>query len=544
MKSVGKLFLVSVGPGSAELIPPLAETALRESEVIVGYELYLTWIRSWIDGKEIHAPALTHERERASLAIEQARSGRVVSLVSSGDIGIYGMAALVLEEIAEEDKFELAVIPGISAATSCASLLGSPLSHDFATLSLSDLLCPWAWVEHRARQLARADLVIALYNVQSKTRQEGVYRILRLFLEEKAPTTWCGVVRNAYRVNQESSICTLADLLERRFDMLTTVIVGNRFTQRKREFIFTPRGYRNWNQAVDAEPRNDKPSKCRRDLPTVWVFSGTSDGNAVASKLQQAGYHIIVSTASDYGREIVTRNLPGITVRSGQRGIKARRSELESSGAQAIVDATHPFATAISSQLMQLAEEIKIPYLRYERPSARSAYPAISCKTMSEAADESINRGSRVFLATGVKDLPVFLEHEGASRCQWYVRITPEPDSLERALKLGVPRANICSMQGPFSNGFNQELWKNWSIDCVVTKDSGDAGGFPAKAEAAFSLGIPLIVVERPPVDYPNVVHDAGTIVEQVRQLLSAGNLEKGGGSNQESGFRSSGVTE
>jgi cobalt-factor III methyltransferase len=542
VKSVGKLFLVSVGPGLAELIPPLAEAALRESEVIVGYELYLTWIKSWISGKEIYAPALTHERERASMAIEQARRGRVVSLVSSGDIGVYGMAALVLEDMSEEDRFDLAVIPGISAATSCASLLGSPLSHDFATLSLSDLLCPWAWVEHRARQLARADLVVALYNVQSKTRQEGVYRILRLFLEEKAPTTWCGVVRNAYRANQESSVCTLADLLERRFDMLTTVIVGNRFTQRKREFIFTPRGYQNW--AVDAHPRNDESPKCQGEFPTVWVFSGTSDGNVVASKLQQAGYHIIVSTASEYGREIVTRNLPGITVRSGQRGFDARRSELESSSARAIVDATHPFATAISSQLIQLAEEIKIPYLRYERPTAKSAYPAIFCKTMSEAAAESMNRGSRVFLATGVKDLPVFLDHEGASLCQWYVRITPEPDSLERVLKLGVPRANICAMQGPFSKGFNQELWKSWCIDCVVTKESGQAGGFPAKAEAAFSLGIPLIVVERPPVDYPNVVHDVGTIVDQLQQLLSAGIVEKGGGSIQESGVRNSEVTE
>jgi cobalt-factor III methyltransferase len=538
VKSVGKLFLVSVGPGLAELIPPLAEAALRESEVIVGYELYLTWIKSWIDGKEIYAPTLTHERERASLAIEQARSGRVVSLVSSGDIGVYGMAALVLEDMSEEDRFELAVIPGISAATSCASLLGSPLSHDFATLSLSDLLCPWAWVEHRARQLARADLVVALYNVQSKTRQEGVYRILRIFLEEKVPTTWCGVVRNAYRANQESSICTLADLLERKFDMLTTVIVGNRFTQRKRQFIFTPRGYRNW--AFDAHPRNDEPPKRQSEFPTVWVFSGTSDGNVVASKLQQAGYHIIVSTASDYGREIVTRNLPGITVRSGQRGLEARRSELESSGARAIVDATHPFATAISSQLIQLAEEIKIPYLRYERPPAKSAYPAIFCKTMSEAAVESMNRGSRVFLATGVKDLPVFLEHEGASRCQWYVRITPEPDSLERVLKLGVPRANICAMQGPFSQGFNQELWKSWCIDCVVTKESGEAGGFPAKAEAAFSLGISLIVVKRPQVDYPNVVHDVGTIVDQLKQLLSAGIVEKWAVSSQESGVERS----
>ena len=212
-------------------------------------------------------------------------------------------------------------------------------------------------------------------------------------------------------------------------------------------------------------------------------------------------------------------------------GLEARRRELVNSDARAIVDATHPFATAISSQLMQLAEEIKIPYLRYERPPARSPYPAIFCKTMSEAAAESMNRGSRVFLATGAKDLPVFLEHEGASRCQWYVRITPEPDSLERALKLGVPRANICAMQGPFSKEFNQELWKNWRIDCVVTKESGEAGGFLAKAEAAFLLGIPLIVVERPPVDYPIVAHDVGTIVDQLQQLLSAGVVEKGGAS-------------
>src|ERR1700722_4957543 len=311
MKSVGQLFLVSGGPGSVELITPLAENALRESEVIVGYELYLTWIRSWIEGKEIHAPALTHERERASLAIEQARSGRVVSLVSSGDIGVYGMAALVLEEMAEGDKFELAVIPGISAATSCASLLGSPLSHDFATLSLSDLLCPWEWIEHRARQMARADLVVALYNVQSKTRQEGVYRILRLLLEDKAATTWCGVVRNAYRTNQESYICTLADLLEKTFDMLTTVIVGNRFTQRKREFIFTPRGYRDWNEAERIGGSVTPASLAGRSSNgLVWVFSGTSDGNALASKLCEIGYQVIVSTATEYGREVIGESLP------------------------------------------------------------------------------------------------------------------------------------------------------------------------------------------------------------------------------------------
>jgi cobalt-factor III methyltransferase len=536
MSTSGKLNLVSVGPGTAELIPPLAQSALCAGEMIVGYELYLTWIKPWIDGKAVYAFPLTQERERALFAIQHARNGHTVCLVSSGDVGVYGMAAVVLEQMAEDDTFELSVIPGISAATSCASLLGSPLSHDFATLSLSDLLCPWGQIEHRACQLAQADLVVALYNVQSKTRKEGVYRILRIFLEEKGATTWCGVVRNAYRPGQEAYICTLVELLEHRFDMLTTIIVGNRFTQRKGNFIFTPRLYvtQASRPCKDPDERAGRPSHeltSARDSSRqpVWVFSGTSDGNALASKLSATGYHVIVSTATEYGREIVCENLPGITIRSGRMGVDARRRELVNSGARAIVDATHPFATTISHQLMQLAEMISIPYLRYERPPARSSSPAVFCKTMQEAAAESVAKGGRVFLASGARDLPIFLKHEEASRCEWYVRLTPEPDSLQRALDLGVPRANICAMQGPFSKEFDELLWKSWRIDCVVTKESGEVGGFLAKAEAASSLGIRLIVVERPQVDYPIVAYDFDSVVGQLKQLVSSGGDGKGG---------------
>src|ERR1700757_3315708 len=193
MESKGKLNLVSVGPGFMNLVSPLAEIALRESDVVVGYKLYFTWIQSIIEGKEIHSFSLTQERERAQKAIACARGGKIVSLVSSGDIGIYGMAPLVFEEMKEDETFQLQIIPGVSAANSCASLLGSPLSHDFATLSLSDLLCPWEWIEHRARHLAQADMVVALYNVQSRQRQAGVYQILDLFREHKPSDTVCGV---------------------------------------------------------------------------------------------------------------------------------------------------------------------------------------------------------------------------------------------------------------------------------------------------------------------------------------------------------------
>src|SRR6516164_9656066 len=383
MNSRGQLFLVSVGPGFVELIPELAEAALRTSEFIVGYDLYLTWIAPWIEGKEIRSLPLTRETDRASMAIEFARNGKVVSLVSSGDTGVYGMAALVFELMSEEDGFQVEVIPGISAASSCASLLGSPLSHDYATLSLSDLLCPWELIERRARQMARADLVIALYNVQSKARTDGVYRIFDILLEHKAPTTLCGVVRNAYRSGQEHYVCFLEELSRKEFDMLTTVIVGNKFTFRKREFIYTARGY-NGPGATECRLHRDKAESAtgQNFKNAIWVFSGTADGNALASKIAAAGLRVVISTATSYGRDLVASRFPGIPVKSGRIGVRARRRELQDSEALAIVDATHPFATEISSQLIALGQELNIPYLRYERAAVECSIPMILCDTM------------------------------------------------------------------------------------------------------------------------------------------------------------------
>ena len=396
----GKLHLVSVGPGFMELIPPLAESALRQSDVIVGYELYLKWIAPWIAGKEIHAPPLTKERERALLAIGLARAGRTVSLVSSGDIGVYAMASLALELMDEAEDFDLAIIPGISAANACAAVLGAPLAHDFATLSLSDLLCPWEWIELRARRLAQADMTIALYNVQSQARPDGIRRILGILLESKSPQTWCGVVRNAWREGQEVRICPLGELPAMQFDMLTTIIVGNRFTRRKGRFLYAPRGYGGW--AGEArEP--EAPAE-----PAVWVFSGTSDGNLLAGRIAEAGYRIVVSAASDYGRELAEASCPGAGLRAGRMGPEARKRELAQTGAQAIVDATHPFAEEISRQLIGLARELRIPYLRYERPSPLSAPDAIRCADMPAAARKAIEIGRRIFSRPAQRISPAF----------------------------------------------------------------------------------------------------------------------------------------
>lgn len=515
----GVLNLVSVGPGFSDLIVPRAEAALRDSDVIVAYDLYLRWIEPWITGKEIHTPPLTQERERALLAIEKARSGAKVALISSGDIGIYAMAALAFDEMREDDEYEVNVIPGITSANACASLLGSPLSHDFATLSLSDLLCPWDWIEQRGRHIAQADLACVLYNVQSAGRQEGVYRILNIMQESKTPKTLCGVVRNAYRPGQEVSIHHLEDLPSLQFDMLTTIVIGNRFTQRKRDFIFTPRGYNNW----DAPDVGAIPCGCP-ELPehALWVFSGTSDGNQLANELAQQGYPVVVSAATEYGGEVAAQHCSGVSVWAGHQGVEAQRQALTKNQAQAIVDATHPYANLISEQLMGLSQSLNIPYLRFERPSSFAADSGIECDSTEQAAKQSIALGRRIFLTTGSKDLAGFLQAPGAAEREWFVRVTPEPEFIQRAIDLGVPRSHICAMQGPFSQAFNEALWRDLKIDCVITKDSGDAGGYQAKVAATQALNIPLLVIKRPKLEYPF----ATSAFDAVLQQLQAWNIK------------------
>ena len=511
----GKLYLVSVGPGVSDLITPMAERAIKESDVIVGYELYLTWIQDWIIGKEIFKQPLTQERERAATAIEAARQGKTVSLISSGDIGVYAMAALAYEEMSEDDTFAVALLPGITAALSCASLLGAPLSHDFATLSLSDLLCPWEWIEKRAKAIAQADLAAVLYNVQSKARPDGVHKVLKMMAEHKSPDTVCGAVRNAYRPDQSLQIMTLAELDKTEFDMFTTIVIGNRFTRRKRDWIFTPRGYSAWQEepqfgAVGVIPQN-----------AVWVFAGTGDGNSLANEIANAGYRVVVSAATDYGQQVAKEACPQLHIRGGHIGASARKLELQKNRAAAIVDATHPFASKMSEQLMSLSTQLELPYIRYERASSVIEEKNVfSCSSVEEAAEKAIAMGERVFLATGAKALKEILKADKAGQKTWFARITADPEFVQTAVEAGIPLSRICAMQGPFSAGFNEELWRQWQIDCVVTKESGEAGGFQTKVQAAASLNIPLIVIKRPEVAYPAVFSTASAVKSKLNDFL------------------------
>jgi precorrin-3B C17-methyltransferase len=242
----GVISVVGLGPGERALRTAQAADAIRAADVVVGYTGYFEWIEDLVAGKECLALPLGAERERAVLAIARAREGRRTCVVSSGDAGIYGMASLLLEMLAAEpDKPapEVTVVPGISAINACAALLGAPLGHDFAVISLSDLLTPWEQIEHRLRAAAEADFVLALLNPQSQRRHWQLPRAREILLGRRPPQTPVGYVRNAYRPQQSIWLGTLMSMADQPADMFTTVIVGNSQTREFRGTMLTPRGY-------------------------------------------------------------------------------------------------------------------------------------------------------------------------------------------------------------------------------------------------------------------------------------------------------------
>lgn len=244
--SVGRIMVVGVGPGHADLLTPHAANALRQAAVVVGYSGYFPWIEELIVGKESIALPLGQERERALIAIEHAANGRSVALISSGDPGIYAMASVTLEMLGTMEpkrRPEIVIVPGVSALNAAAALLGAPLGHDFAAISLSDLLTPWPVIEKRLSAAAGADFVLALFNPKSVRRDWQLARAREILLGKRAGATPVGVVRNAYRPEQSVCVTTLEQLDVAAVDMFAVVIVGNSTTRFQDGLLLTPRGY-------------------------------------------------------------------------------------------------------------------------------------------------------------------------------------------------------------------------------------------------------------------------------------------------------------
>lgn len=240
---MNKLYVIGIGPGSPEQMTLKAMQALKESQVIAGYGVYAELIRPIFPEKEYLVTPMRKEVERCRMAIDTALTGKTVAMISSGDAGVYGMAGLIYE-LAAGKALEIEVVPGVTAALSGGAVLGAPLTHDFAVISLSDLLTPWETIEKRLEMAAQADFCLALYNPSSRRRADYLQKACDILLREKVPETVCGVVQNIDREGECCQTMTLAQLRDYAADMFTTVFIGNAQTRLIDGKMVTPRGYR------------------------------------------------------------------------------------------------------------------------------------------------------------------------------------------------------------------------------------------------------------------------------------------------------------
>lgn len=237
------LYVVGLGPGGSRWMTWEARAALEQAEVLCGYTVYLDLIRGEFPDKEYFSTPMTQEIERCRAALERARSGRTTALVCSGDAGVYGMAGPVLELAPQFPEVEIQVVPGVTAALAGAAVLGAPLMHDFAVLSLSDLLTPWEVIRRRLELAAQGDFVLCLYNPSSRRRRDHLRMACDIVLAHRGPETVCGWVRNAGRAQEEHQVLTLGELQEAQVEMFTTVFIGSAATRRIGDRMVTPRGY-------------------------------------------------------------------------------------------------------------------------------------------------------------------------------------------------------------------------------------------------------------------------------------------------------------
>ncbi len=240
----GKIYVTGLGPGAADQMTLKARKVLEKCSVIIGYTVYIDLIRDEYPGKIFLSTPMRKEADRCRMAFEEAAKGQDVAMVCSGDAGIYGMAGLICEIGRDYPQIGIEIVPGITAASGGAAVLGAPLMHDFAVISLSDLLTPWEKIAQRLQAAAEADFVICLYNPSSRKRADYLERACRMILEYRAPETVCGIVRNIGREGESYEILSLERLKDTPVDMFTTVFIGNSNTMELNGRMVTPRGYK------------------------------------------------------------------------------------------------------------------------------------------------------------------------------------------------------------------------------------------------------------------------------------------------------------
>jgi precorrin-3B C17-methyltransferase len=286
----GKIMLVGLGPGSLDHLTARARAAIAEADTVIGYTTYIRLVADLLAGKEVIRKSMTEELDRAIEALDRARKGRKVAIVSSGDAGVYGMAGPTFEVLFDagwtpESAIEVEIVPGASALNTCAALVGAPLTHDFCAISLSDLLTPWPTIARRLDAVAGADFVVALYNPKSGRRTRQIAEAQRIFLRHRDPQTPVAIVKSAYRPKQRVEFSTLARLVDADIGMLTTVLIGNSSTFVRDGLMITPRGYDNKYAVEGSERATRGGEQAGRSLSTGldgWIATMQQSGRTAA----------------------------------------------------------------------------------------------------------------------------------------------------------------------------------------------------------------------------------------------------------------------
>ena len=241
---MNKIYVVGLGPGAGDQMTVQAKKVLDACPVIIGYTVYIDLVRPLFPEKQFLSTPMRKEADRCKMAFEEVKKGVDVAMVCSGDSGIYGMAGLIYEIGRDYPEIGIEIVPGITAASGGAAVLGAPLMHDFAVISLSDLMTPLDLIMKRVDCAGQGDLIVCLYNPKSKKRVDYVEKAADILMKYRKAETPVGIVRNAGRKDESHCITTLGALKDADIDMFSVVIIGNSQTYEKNGRMITPRGYR------------------------------------------------------------------------------------------------------------------------------------------------------------------------------------------------------------------------------------------------------------------------------------------------------------
>ena len=241
---MSKLYVVGIGPGGYEQMTVKAVKVLEECDIIVGYTVYVDLVAEHFAGKEMLTTPMRQEEKRCRMAFDEVMKGRNTAMICSGDAGVYGMSGLIYEISRDYPGIEIEIVSGVTAALSGGAVLGAPLMHDFAVISLSDWMTPWELIKKRAALAGEGDFVIALYNPKSKHRPDYIYEIQKILLEHRAATVPVGIVSSASREKESIVLSDLGHFTEENIGMFSMVIIGNSNTYVKDGYMITPRGYK------------------------------------------------------------------------------------------------------------------------------------------------------------------------------------------------------------------------------------------------------------------------------------------------------------